>query len=99
MMFFFNDASTTEIYTYVHTLALHDALPISLFRAQSGGEQVVRRTEEFVMNAVVWDASQRQGRDGVPQKRAWSADIVIGLTYRRVGDQPRSEEHTSELSH
>src|SRR3546814_353539 len=28
-MFFFNDTATTEIYTYCHTLSLHDALPIS----------------------------------------------------------------------
>src|SRR3546814_20559594 len=28
MFFFFNDTSTTEIYTYLHTLSLHDALPI-----------------------------------------------------------------------
>src|SRR3546814_19202702 len=28
-MFFFNDTATTEIYTYLHTLSLHDALPIS----------------------------------------------------------------------
>src|SRR3546814_8908401 len=28
-MFFFNDTATTEIYTYGHTLSLHDALPIS----------------------------------------------------------------------
>src|SRR3546814_16713101 len=28
--FFFNDTATTEIYTYLHTLSLHDALPISL---------------------------------------------------------------------
>src|SRR3546814_7531501 len=27
--FFFNGTSTTEIYTYLHTLSLHDALPIS----------------------------------------------------------------------
>src|SRR3546814_14665778 len=27
---FFNDTSTTEIYTYLHTLSLHDALPICL---------------------------------------------------------------------
>src|SRR3546814_19235306 len=27
--FFFNDTATTEIYTYLHTLSLHDALPIS----------------------------------------------------------------------
>src|SRR3546814_287013 len=28
-MMFFNDTATTEIYTYLHTLSLHDALPIS----------------------------------------------------------------------
>src|SRR3546814_16734203 len=28
-LFFFNDSETTEIYTYGHTLSLHDALPIS----------------------------------------------------------------------
>src|SRR5213594_1315799 len=27
--FFFNETATTEIYTSVHTLSLHDALPIS----------------------------------------------------------------------
>src|SRR3546814_6592123 len=27
-MFFFNDPATTHIYTYLHTLSLHDALPI-----------------------------------------------------------------------
>src|SRR3546814_11678236 len=27
--FFFNVTATTEIYTYCHTLSLHDALPIS----------------------------------------------------------------------
>src|SRR3546814_13117295 len=27
--FFFNHTATTEIYTYSHTLSLHDALPIS----------------------------------------------------------------------
>src|SRR3546814_6401182 len=28
MYFFFNDTATTEIYTSLHTLSLHDALPI-----------------------------------------------------------------------
>src|SRR3546814_8169312 len=27
-LFFFNETATTEIYTYLHTLSLHDALPI-----------------------------------------------------------------------
>src|SRR3546814_7934337 len=30
VVFFFNDTATTEIYTYGHTLSLHDALPISM---------------------------------------------------------------------
>src|SRR3546814_15667446 len=29
VIFFCNDTPTTEIYPYVHTLSLHDALPIS----------------------------------------------------------------------
>src|SRR3546814_14886184 len=32
--FFFNDTSTTEIYTYLHTLSLHDALPILAMTAE-----------------------------------------------------------------
>src|SRR3546814_15265367 len=28
---FYNDQATTEIYTYCHTLSLHDALPISSY--------------------------------------------------------------------
>src|SRR3546814_17042376 len=31
--FFFNDTATTEIYTYLPTLSLHDALPISFITA------------------------------------------------------------------
>src|SRR3546814_14676145 len=29
LFFFFNDTATTEIYTYLHPLSLHEALPIS----------------------------------------------------------------------
>src|SRR3546814_18778574 len=32
MIFFFNETATTEIYTYLHTLSLPDALPISPVR-------------------------------------------------------------------
>src|SRR3546814_7637038 len=41
MCVFFNDTATTEIYTYGHTLSLHDALPICRIpidaRQQAGG--------------------------------------------------------------
>src|SRR3546814_11707657 len=43
IMFFFNVAATTEIYTYLHPLSLHDALPISEgclgLRGASGGRR------------------------------------------------------------
>src|SRR5881296_4737712 len=39
--FFFNDTATTEIYTLLYTLSLHDALPISRRRLLRG--RVVRR--------------------------------------------------------
>src|SRR3546814_12648348 len=36
--FFCNDTATNEIYTYGHTLSLHDALPISTPRASPRAE-------------------------------------------------------------
>src|SRR3546814_6718796 len=53
MFFLFNDTATTEIYTYGHTLSLHDALPISVERGESGigdiiaaiGEPAARRID------------------------------------------------------
>src|SRR3546814_15869655 len=44
-MFFFNDTATTEIYTYCHTLSLHDALPIfqDLARRLDVSEETIRR--------------------------------------------------------
>src|SRR3546814_12960288 len=39
IVFFLNDTESTEIYTFCHTLSLHDALPISRFAQDArGGE-------------------------------------------------------------
>src|SRR3546814_19852365 len=37
IIFFFNDTATTEIYTYGHTLSLHDALPICAIYSDKRG--------------------------------------------------------------
>src|SRR3546814_4861087 len=37
-IFCFNNPATTEIYTYCHTLSLHDALPISAPSRLAGGQ-------------------------------------------------------------
>src|SRR3546814_18624039 len=41
--FFFNNTSNTEIYTYLHSLSPHDALPISLARLDCGGTGITHR--------------------------------------------------------
>src|SRR3546814_3210682 len=38
VIFLFNDTATTEIYTYLHTLSLHDALPIVRWQSRPGHE-------------------------------------------------------------
>src|SRR3546814_4050459 len=79
--FFVNDTATTDIYTYLHTLSLHDALPIcsmgvwmfsAMTKARSSGEA----------------CSSSAGRT-VP------ALFTRYSTSRSAAS--RSEEHTSEL--
>src|SRR3546814_19236317 len=45
IVFFFNYTATTEIYTYLHTLSRHDALPISsiIGGAHVGGNAIATR--------------------------------------------------------
>src|SRR3546814_15337885 len=57
MTFFLTDSATTEIYTYGHTLSLHDALPISnnQLATPEAGFILARRgilfAPDYVMNA------------------------------------------------
>src|SRR3546814_327481 len=46
--FFFKDTATTEIYTYGHTLALHDALPI--LAASDSGQLSLQALSEQAYN-------------------------------------------------
>src|SRR3546814_14524485 len=57
---FFNDTATTEIYTYWHTLSLHDALPI-LLELPSRGEEAWRWSR---LDALPELAHARHGEAG-----------------------------------
>src|SRR2546430_8898306 len=81
--FFFNDTATTEIYT----LSLHDALPISRFRASpADGRPSLRWCDSC------GDRGGSPHRVGGAHRRCGRARIPGGPAF-----PDRSEEHTSEL--
>src|SRR3546814_6367337 len=107
--FFFNGTATTEIYTYCHTLSLHDALPI-LTRHQLrrllevsavGGEaqalhQEIERLHPGRLDALDLEVAEV---DRPVHRNDQVVDRNAGRC-RAVGQRlllGRSEEHTSEL--
>src|SRR5690349_25065466 len=77
-----NDTSTTEI----HTLSLHDALPISV----AEGPRVPHR----VAGRRLCDGAERHGLAGLHLRRRGRR---LDGDRRVVAEADRSEEHTSEL--
>src|SRR3546814_6347204 len=84
MCLLFNDTATPEIYTYCHTLSLHDSLPIwclcpgaaqSVFAGMLGRRNLRRL-------------------DALPDRRPVGA---AGAGAGSCAEPARSEEHTSEL--
>src|SRR3546814_15977147 len=82
--FFLNDTATTEIYTYGHTLSLHDALPICGQRGKAVPADAGRARAAALRHRRrrAARAGRLLRRDAEPGERAGAA---------------RSEEHTSEL--
>src|SRR3546814_7810525 len=96
MFFFVNDTATTEIYTYGHTLSLHDALPICSTRPRSPrpATRPVRRP------------GSRQQEGSTPLNLLRPHCRMSAPVAGPEGTNPsqmqreaprRSEEHTSEL--
>src|SRR3546814_6583942 len=84
--FFFKDTATTEIYTYCHTLSLHDALPICWTRAD-----IERWSDLFAR--YFYAQGLRPG--DIYQIMVGYAWFVGGMGITQ--GVHRSEEHTSEL--
>src|SRR3546814_6124338 len=84
--FYFNDTPTTEIYTYLHTLSLHDALP-SFIGTRSAVFAPVRDLGIVVVDEE-HESSYRQQES--PYYNGRNTAVMRAL-------KERSEEHTSEL--
>src|SRR3546814_13888516 len=94
--FFFNYTATPEIYTYGHTLSLHDALPISDVSHMESRLAAVDRS----LNAVVTEDGESAWQDLLVDDRPTPEESTILRVdaRRRAGwIGARSEEHTSEL--
>src|SRR3546814_3035429 len=93
-MFFFNEPATTEIYTYCHTLPLHDALPIGLTADYLNGARRIevppRRRKGSGKKLTVHNARANNLQNV-------TASIPLGTFTCITGVSGRSEEHTSEL--
>src|SRR3546814_3289237 len=99
-LFFFNYTATTEIYTYQHTLSLHEALPIcgSLTEMAAADRLQALREDTGCLVDLSFDTISGAGPNGaVVHYRAeekTNRAIEMGTLY--LVDS-RSEEHTSEL--
>src|SRR3546814_5908254 len=88
MLLFLNDTASTELYTYLHTLSLPDALPISpSWRSSAEGRR----------SSISGMASSRKRRRTTSQ--TWfPASGAVGRDEQETRSATwRSEEHTSEL--
>src|SRR3546814_19129373 len=75
--FFFNVTATTEIYTYLHTLSQHDALPISgAADEQTAGQRLddVSSTQIGPSSCRGGDASIRTATDDEVSDRSFNND-------------------------
>src|SRR3546814_2685883 len=89
--FFFDDTATTEIYTYLHTLSLLDALPI-LSTASSF-------VSMMTATAIPPCSTSPSGWASCPMMRCPSPTSAASIwsPWSRTRNPKRSEEHTSEL--
>src|SRR3546814_13430768 len=98
VVFFFNDTATTEIYTYLHTLSLHDALPIFAGRADREADDVV--AQEQPVGGAAHQPEQRQVRRQAARRSDafWQADVGVHdrpavARHREAGQQEIGRAH------
>src|SRR3546814_15478939 len=97
---FFTDTATNDIYTYSHTLALHDSLPSCRLQAATGDCDGARRSfgQATQLDPALFDAWSLLGVTYMREERQAQALPFLRQAHQLRPTHPdRSEEHTSEL--
>src|SRR3546814_7094426 len=80
--FFFNATSTTDIYTYLHTHSLHDALPISSRSAKKPGECRNGARDGGIVDIQMGDhADVRQVADRRSEEHTSELQSLMRISY------------------
>src|SRR3546814_6990205 len=92
--FFFNETATTVIYTYGHTLSLHDALPISRGVLQN----LIGYDEDGKIRICAGGRRYRALKLLLKAKAIpGTFEVPVEIRSKDEALEIRSEEHTSEL--
>src|SRR3546814_13568845 len=95
--FFFNDTATTEIYTYGHTLSLHDALPI--WHLHDGGKKLEDEQPDKEQERTLHEVREDNGVDDVPmiaQEARPAGDVVHGECRQQPRGAPAARNAQRE---
>src|SRR3546814_10623318 len=76
---FFNDTATTEIYTYLHTLSLHDALPIYGKLSDC-------------WNLFHWSTASASGSAGMLAGADCGITLLSWVAYQRIRSEEHTSE-------
>src|SRR3546814_11822269 len=96
MFFFLNATAPTEIYTYCHTLSLHDAIRATQAGMTGIGAELFRsRTLMLLVNTIVLAVSVTVVASVIGLAVAWCVertDVPGRRLWRVLAGVPRSEE-------
>src|SRR3546814_17753416 len=84
-VFFLNDTATTEIDTYGHTLALHDALPISQEQATARASQFAEATKASKVCGDATAVAKQIGAEVVDNDQVRVRDLPAQLQQLVLG--------------
>src|SRR3546814_20581743 len=92
--FFFNYTATNEIYTYLHTLSLHDALPIWKFLSVCGCSARSSSPSSSSCRHGIFISLTPSGEAFLHQEQSNESGNLAAVQRRRPGGDPQDRKST-----